>query len=253
MVILISEEKIKEHLARVQIGEVSVAALCREIGVSKTTFYSWRKTHGPVNVEDYPELKVRLKKNVSDHSRDLEEKQISSLKRTKVKKKLVVAREPVQPFTIDDAVIASMQTQSGQDEPSLRSLIINISVVLALVLVAAYVLGYPVRSILPQIQYEQKLFVNAYGIRYYEVRKIKDLHIDEEKISYALEEEWVNPARFSKTFKVYEPSDCRFLHAKTWACAEWGSSISMADGVLMFDSRETQKQLVFIGLRLNLP
>ena len=54
-------------------------------------------------------------------------------------------------------------------------------------------------------------------------------------------------------FSGNAPEDCRFLHAKTWFCRGDFGVTSMTDGVLKQNYQEFQKQLVFFGLRLNLP
>lgn len=42
MNISISEKQIKKHLQRVDSGVISIAELCRQVGISRSTFYRWR-------------------------------------------------------------------------------------------------------------------------------------------------------------------------------------------------------------------
>ena len=254
MPITISESEIKEHLARVQVGEVSVSALCREIGISKATFYKWRKAHGEVSLKDYPKLKVALPVEADKRLNQVKKGRASIPKSVESKVRDVIASKPVRSYTVDEATITSAQYQSSPEHFSLRSLVMGLLTLYALLLVVAYLFGYSVQNLLPSIQYEQRVFLNESDKQPYEIRRIKELWVGEEKVSYSIEViQGAKPAESQKSFEVHKPEDCTFLHAKTWACRKWGSSITMTDGVLRFYNRATEKQLVFFGLRLTLP
>ena len=70
-----TEEKIVKILKAAEAG-VAVQELCREHGVSRATFYSWRKKFGGLEVDDAKRLKAledenrRLKRMVADLSLD---------------------------------------------------------------------------------------------------------------------------------------------------------------------------------------
>lgn len=70
-----SEEQIVKILKAVEAG-VPVEELCREHGISRATFYSWRKKFGGLDVDDAKRLKAleeenrRLKRMVADLSLD---------------------------------------------------------------------------------------------------------------------------------------------------------------------------------------
>jgi putative transposase len=71
-----SEERIIALLQRAERGEQSVAALCREHGISEVTFYRWRKQYGGITVPEAQRLRelerenARLKRLLAE--RDLE-------------------------------------------------------------------------------------------------------------------------------------------------------------------------------------
>lgn len=70
-----TEEQIVKILKAAEAG-VAVQDLCREHGVSRATFYSWRKKFGGLEVDDAKRLKAledenrRLKRMVADLSLD---------------------------------------------------------------------------------------------------------------------------------------------------------------------------------------
>jgi putative transposase len=70
-----SEEQIVKILKSAEAG-VPVEELCREHGVSRATFYGWRKKFGGLDVDDAKRLKAleeenrRLKRMVADLSLD---------------------------------------------------------------------------------------------------------------------------------------------------------------------------------------
>ena len=70
-----SEEQIVRILKAAEAG-VSAEELCREHGVSRATFYNWRKKFGGLEVDDAKRLKSiedenrRLKRMVADLSLD---------------------------------------------------------------------------------------------------------------------------------------------------------------------------------------
>ncbi|HEV2461914.1 MAG TPA: transposase [Ktedonobacterales bacterium] len=71
-----SEERIIALLQQAERGEQSVAALCREHGISEVTFYRWRKQYGGITVPEAQRLRelerenARLKRLLAE--RDLE-------------------------------------------------------------------------------------------------------------------------------------------------------------------------------------
>lgn len=71
-----TDEQIVGILQEAQKGEKSIVALCREKGITETTFYTWRKRFGGMQVREAQRLKdlerenARLKKLLAD--RDLE-------------------------------------------------------------------------------------------------------------------------------------------------------------------------------------
>lgn len=71
-----SEERIIALLQQAERGEQSVAALCREQGISEVTFYRWRKKYGGMTVSEAQRLRelerenARLKRLLAE--RDLE-------------------------------------------------------------------------------------------------------------------------------------------------------------------------------------
>ena len=70
-----TEEQIVKILKAAEAG-VAVEELCREYGVSRATFYNWRKKFGGLEVDDAKRLKSleeenrRLKRMVADLSLD---------------------------------------------------------------------------------------------------------------------------------------------------------------------------------------
>ena len=70
-----SEEKILAALQQVEAG-VKVGDVCREMGVSQTTFYVWRKQYAGLSLTELRELRQlreennRLKRLVADLSLD---------------------------------------------------------------------------------------------------------------------------------------------------------------------------------------
>ena len=70
-----TEEQIVKILKAAEAG-VAVEELCREFGVSRATFYNWRKKFGGLEVDDAKRLKSleeenrRLKRMVADLSLD---------------------------------------------------------------------------------------------------------------------------------------------------------------------------------------
>jgi len=70
-----SEEQIVKVLKAAEAG-VPTEELCREHGISRATFYSWRKKYGGLEVDDAKRLKAledenrRLKRMVADLSLD---------------------------------------------------------------------------------------------------------------------------------------------------------------------------------------
>lgn len=72
---LFTEEQIVKTLKAAESG-VTVEELCREHGISRATFYSWRKKYGGLEVSDAKRLKAleeenrRLKRMVADLSLD---------------------------------------------------------------------------------------------------------------------------------------------------------------------------------------
>jgi putative transposase len=71
-----SEEQIIGLLQEAEKGEKSIGSLCREAGVTETTFYRWRRKYGGMSVSDASRLKelerenARLKRLLAE--RDLE-------------------------------------------------------------------------------------------------------------------------------------------------------------------------------------
>lgn len=70
-----SEEQIVKILKTAEAG-MTVDAICREHGVSRATFYSWRRKYGGLEVDDAKRLKAvedenrRLKRIVADLTLD---------------------------------------------------------------------------------------------------------------------------------------------------------------------------------------
>ena len=71
-----SEEQIVGILQRAEKGEQPISVLCREVGITETTFYRWRKKYGGLSVAETQRLKdlekenARLKRLLAE--RDLE-------------------------------------------------------------------------------------------------------------------------------------------------------------------------------------
>lgn len=71
-----SQEQIAALLRRAEMGEQSISALCREAGVTETTFYRWRSKYGGMTVSEAQRRKelesenARLKRLLAE--RDLE-------------------------------------------------------------------------------------------------------------------------------------------------------------------------------------
>lgn len=243
MAILISREEIIGHLARVESGVISVSALCREVGISKTTFYKWRKQYYEFNLPDNESL---AQEKVT---------QLDSGKIKKTQKPSPVSGLPARSFQIDEVVFENLLARNSTVEFSVRSVLITLVGLYALLLVVAYWFGYSVQNFLPSIQYERRAFFYGPENRFSKIRRIKELRVDEGSVLYSVEDIWgKNPAtQSSKHIGVHKPEDCRFLHAKTWVCRGDFGDTSMTDGVLKQNYQEFQKQLVFFGLRLNLP
>ena len=71
-----SQEQIVALLHQAERGEKSIRDLCREAGITETTFYRWRKAYGGMTVSEAHRLKelqrenARLKRLLAE--RDLE-------------------------------------------------------------------------------------------------------------------------------------------------------------------------------------
>ena len=71
-----SQDQITALLRRAETGEQSISALCREAGITETTFYRWRTRFGSMTVSEAQRLKAlesenaRLKRLLAE--RDLE-------------------------------------------------------------------------------------------------------------------------------------------------------------------------------------
>ncbi len=71
-----SQEQIAALLRRAEMGEQSISALCREVGITEPTFYRWRTRFGNMSVSEAQRLKelasenARLKRLLAE--RDLE-------------------------------------------------------------------------------------------------------------------------------------------------------------------------------------
>lgn len=57
------QEKIVAILHQAEKGEQSIQALCKEHGVTETTFYRWRKAYGGMTVSEASRLKELEKEN----------------------------------------------------------------------------------------------------------------------------------------------------------------------------------------------
>jgi putative transposase len=58
-----SQEKIIAILHQAETGEQSIQAICREHGLTETTFYRWRKLYGGMSVSEAQHLKELQKEN----------------------------------------------------------------------------------------------------------------------------------------------------------------------------------------------
>ena len=58
-----SQEQIIALLQQAEKGETTIQALCREAGITETTFYRWRKVYGGMNVSEAQRLKELEKEN----------------------------------------------------------------------------------------------------------------------------------------------------------------------------------------------
>lgn len=71
-----SQEQKSAFLRQAEIGETSISALCREAGITETTFYRWRTQYGNMTVPEAQRLRelesenARLKRLLAE--RDLE-------------------------------------------------------------------------------------------------------------------------------------------------------------------------------------
>jgi putative transposase len=58
-----SQEKIIALLHQAEAGQTSIRDLCREAGITETTFYRWRKLYGGMSVSEAHHLKELQKEN----------------------------------------------------------------------------------------------------------------------------------------------------------------------------------------------
>jgi putative transposase len=58
-----SQEQIVAILHQAERGETTVQAICREHGITETSFYRWRKAYGGMSVSDTQRLKELEKEN----------------------------------------------------------------------------------------------------------------------------------------------------------------------------------------------
>jgi len=58
-----SAEQIVKILEQAERPEVSISAICREHGISETTFYRWRRAYGGMSVNETQRLKELEKEN----------------------------------------------------------------------------------------------------------------------------------------------------------------------------------------------
>lgn len=58
-----SQEQIVAILHQAEKGEQTIQAICREHGITETTFYRWRKIYGGVTVSEAHRLKELEKEN----------------------------------------------------------------------------------------------------------------------------------------------------------------------------------------------
>lgn len=58
-----SQEQIVAILHEAEKGETTIQAICREHGITETTFYRWRKAYGGMTVSEAQRLKELEKEN----------------------------------------------------------------------------------------------------------------------------------------------------------------------------------------------
>lgn len=58
-----SQEQIVAILHQAERGETTIQAVCREHGITETTFYRWRKAYGGMSVSEAHRLKDLEKEN----------------------------------------------------------------------------------------------------------------------------------------------------------------------------------------------
>jgi putative transposase len=58
-----SQERIVAILQQAEKGETTIQALCREQGITETTFYRWRKIYGGMSIAEAHRLKELEKEN----------------------------------------------------------------------------------------------------------------------------------------------------------------------------------------------
>lgn len=58
-----TDEQIIGILHKAERGETSIAAICRDAGITQTTFYRWRKRFGGMNVSEARRLRELEKEN----------------------------------------------------------------------------------------------------------------------------------------------------------------------------------------------
>lgn len=58
-----TQEQIIAILHQAEKGEMTIQALCKEAGITETTFYRWRKVYGGMSVSEAHRLKELEKEN----------------------------------------------------------------------------------------------------------------------------------------------------------------------------------------------
>ena len=58
-----TDEQIIGILHKAERGQTSIAAICRDAGITQTTFYRWRKRFGGMNVSEARRLRELEKEN----------------------------------------------------------------------------------------------------------------------------------------------------------------------------------------------
>jgi putative transposase len=58
-----SQEQIVAILQQAERGETTIQAICREHGITETTFYRWRKAYGGMSVSEAHRLKELEREN----------------------------------------------------------------------------------------------------------------------------------------------------------------------------------------------